>query len=69
MEEDGKHKHKSRICTHGNRDIIKDDMRKDSPTAPFNVTRMMLALTAFFPLKMGVVEIIGSYMQSGPIKR
>lgn len=47
-DEKGEHRLKARICPHGNKDAMKDGIRKDSATAQFNVIRMMLAMTTFF---------------------
>lgn len=60
---------KSRICTHGNRDRMKDDIRKDSSTAQFNVIRMTLSKATDMDDVLGHVEIRGAYIQSGPIQR
>lgn len=68
-EESGIRRLKARLCPHGNRDIMKDDIRKDSATAQFDVIRLMLTITTFLPMRIGVVDISGAYMQSGPIKR
>lgn len=68
-EETGEHRLKARICPHGNKDHMKDYVRKDSATAQFNIIRLMLTMTTFFTMRMGVVDISGAYMQSGPIKR
>lgn len=68
-DEDGQHKMKARICPHGNRDDLKDDIRKDSATAQFHVIRLLLSIAATLGMRLGVVDISGAYMQSGPIKR
>lgn len=68
-DEAGRHRLKARICPHGNKDAMKDEIRKDSATAQFNVIRLMLAMATFFPMRLGVIDISGAYMQSGPIKR
>lgn len=67
--EQGEHRMKARICPHGNRDDRKNDIRKDSATAQFDVIRFMLALVTFLPMQLGAVDISGAYMQSGPIRR
>lgn len=48
---------------------MKDDVRKDSVTAQFDVIRLMLTLVTFMSLRLGLVDISGAYMQSGPIRR
>lgn len=68
-EESGRHRLKARIVPHGNKDRMKDQVRKDSATAQFNIIRLMLAISSFFPMRLGVIDISGAYMQSGPIKR
>lgn len=68
-EEDGKLRLKARICPHGNRDAMKDGIRKDSATAQFDVIRLMLSLATILSFNLGVVDVSGAYMQSGPIKR
>lgn len=57
------------ICPHGNRDVMKNDVRNDSATAQFDVIRLMLSVTAILPFRIGLVDISGIYMQSVPIKR
>lgn len=68
-EETVRHRLKSRIVPHLNRDRIQYDVRKYSTTAKFNNIRFMLAMTTFFPMRLGVVHISAVYMQSGPITR
>lgn len=68
-EEEGHHRLKARICPHGNRDHLKDDVRKDSATAQFHVIRLLLAIATTLHFLLGVIDISGAYMQSGPIKR
>lgn len=67
--EQGEHRMKARICPHGNHDDQKNDIRKDSATAQFDIIRFMLALVTFLPMELGAVDISGAYMQSGPIRR
>lgn len=68
-EEDKSMRLKARICPHGNRDIEKEDIRKDSATAQFDVIRLMLTILTFLPFSIGLVDIKGAYLQSGPIRR
>lgn len=69
VDEEGKMKLKARICPHGNRDIEKDDVRKDSATAQFDTIRMALSMSTRMSAVLGHVDIKGAYLQSGPIKR
>lgn len=69
MGETGTMRMKARICPHGNRDDQKDQIRKDSATAQFDVIRLLLAIVTLLPMRLGVLDISGAYMQSGPIKR
>lgn len=59
---------KAHIVPHGNRDRMKDDVRNFPVTAQLNIIRLMLSMTSFFPMRLGVVDISGAYMQSGPIR-
>lgn len=68
-DEQGKHTMKARICPHGNKDTMKDDIRKDSATAQYDAIRLLLSLTTFLSFRLGAADISGAYMQSGPIKR
>lgn len=60
---------KARICPHGNRDVEKDYVRKDSATAQYDVILLILAIVTFLPFRLGLVDIKGAYLQSGPIRR
>lgn len=68
-EETRQYRLKERIVPHGNKDSMKDEVRKDSGTAQFNVIRVMLAMTKLFLTRLGVVYISVEYMKSGPIRR
>lgn len=57
------------ILQHGNRDIEKDDIRKDSSTAQLDVLILMLTILTFLPFRIGIVDMKGEYLQSGPIRR
>lgn len=58
---------KARICPHGNRDKEKNDIRKDSSTNQFDVTRMSFSMSISMEAVQGHVDIKGAYMQIGPI--
>lgn len=60
---------KERTCPHGNLHDQKDDVRKDSVTAQLHFIRLLLALAAILKMRLGIVDIIGADMRSGPIKR
>lgn len=47
---------------------MRNSVRKDSATAQFDVIRMILTIVTFLPVRLGLVDISGAYMQSGPIK-
>lgn len=68
-EEDGSRRLKARLCPHGNRDQMKEDVRKDSATAQFHIIRLMLSLVVVLGFRIGVIDIKGAYLQSGEIKR
>lgn len=53
----------------GNRGHLKEDVREDSTTEKLNVIRMMLDLTTFYPMRMGIIFTSRSYIQSRPINR
>lgn len=59
----------ARICPHGNRDDMKVEIRKDSGTAQFDEIGLLLAISTLLPMSIGVIDISGSYKQSGPIDR
>lgn len=67
--EDGTMNLRARICPHGKRDDMKDDLRKDSTTAQFSVIRLLLSIATCSRVRLGLVYISGAYMQIGPIKR
>lgn len=69
VNEDGTLKLKARICPRGNRDELKDEVRKDSATAQFNVIRLILEIATYLQMRIGILDISGPYMQIGPIKR
>lgn len=68
-EEDGTMRLKARICPHGNHDTKKDNIKKDSSTAQFDIIRLMLSLLKFTGYRIGLVHTKGAYLQSGPIQR
>lgn len=63
------HSLKGRIVPDGNKDIEKEDIRKDSSTTQFHVIRLLLCLTTFIGFRIGLADIKGTYLQSGPIGR
>ena len=67
--EDGTRKLKARLVPHGNRDSQKDSVRSDSSAAGFSVIRLLLMLTIFLGFKMGILDVKGAYLQSGPCRR
>lgn len=68
-EEGGKMRLKARLCPHGNRDKMKNDIRKDSATAQFDVIRLFCSMAAVLQFRLGCLDIKGAYLQSGPIQR
>lgn len=60
---------KERVCHYGNKDDIKSDVRKDSATAQFDIIWLLLAIASTLPMRLGVVDMSGAYMKSGPINR
>lgn len=69
VDEAGGMRLKARICPHGNRDIMKDEVRKDSSTAQYDVIRTALSVATTMDAVLGHVDIKGAYLQSGPIQR
>lgn len=69
VDEKGGMKLKARICPHGNRDMLKDDVRKDASSAQFEVIRIAVSMATRMTGILGHVDIKGAYLQSGPIKR
>ena len=68
-DEEGKKVLKARIVPHGNHDAEKDEIRKDSSTAQLFVIRLLLSIVTFLGFLLGMADIKGAYLQSGPIKR
>lgn len=60
---------KARLCPHGNRDKMKNDVRKDSSTAQFDEILLLLSLASMLHFRLGCIDIKGAYLQSGPIRR
>lgn len=48
---------------------MKCDTRKESSTTQFDVVRIVLSLVTFTEFRVGIVDIKGAYLQSGPIYR
>lgn len=69
VSEDGKLKLKVRISPHGNREEMREDVRKDAAAAQSHVIRLILSIATCKDAKLGLLDISGAYMQSGPIKR
>lgn len=68
-EEHGILRLRARICPHGNHDDELEEVGKESATAQFDFSRLMLALTTMLSFRIGLVDIKGAYLQSGPIQR
>lgn len=66
-DEDGALLLKATILPYGNRNLMKDDVTKDSTTAHVHVIILMLAVIFMIPLRMGLIDISRAYLQSGPI--
>lgn len=66
--EDEIHSIKSWIFPHGNKDEKKENVMKYSATSQFDSIKLLLSLTTFYSMRLGVVDIGGAYMQIGPIK-
>ena len=47
---------KARIVSHGNRDKQKDDSRKDSSTAEFDVIRLLLSVDTVLGLRLAIAR-------------
>lgn len=67
--EDGDNSMKVRIFPHGNKDDLRNGIRKDSSTGQYDVIRLLLSLATFMSMTLAVVDISGAYMESGPITR
>lgn len=68
-DEKGKKRLKARLCPHGNRDKMKDTIRKDSATAQFDVIRLICSIASILRMRLGCIDVKGAYLQSGPITR
>lgn len=67
-DEEGNKVQKARIVPHGNHDGEKDEIRKDSSTAQFFVIRILLFIVTFLGVRLGMADINGAYLKSGPMK-
>lgn len=67
-KENEKKRLKARLCPHGNREKMKDYVRKDSATAQLDVIRLFCNLATILGFRLGCLDIQGAYMQSGPIQ-
>lgn len=54
---------------HGNHDDEKHSIRKDSAIAQVNIVRLLPSLTTSLNYRLGMVDLKGAHLQSGPIKR
>ena len=68
-DEEGRKVLKARIVPHGNHDAEKDEIRKDLSTAQLFVIRLLLSIVTFLGFRLGMADIKGAYLQSGPVKR
>lgn len=68
VDERGPMKLKNRIGPHGNCDMQKDDVQKDSATAQFDVIRLALSMSTRMNAVLDHADIKGAYIQSGRIK-
>lgn len=69
QEENGKKRLKDSLCPHGNRDKMKNNIRKDSATAQFDVIRLFCSIATILNFRLGFLDIQKAYLQSGPIQR
>lgn len=60
---------KARICPHGNKDRMKSAVRKYSAMAQFDAIRILLSITTLMPIRLSIIDISDTYMQSVPINR
>lgn len=67
--EDGSRKLKARLVPHGNRDVERNSIRKDSSIAQFEVIRFLLFTVTPLGFWFSMADIQGAYLQSGPITR
>jgi hypothetical protein len=67
--EDGSYRLKCRLVPHGNRDKEKDALRKDSSTAQSSVMRLVLAIAMLHKFSVGSIDVVTTYLQSGPLPR
>lgn len=47
----------------------KKNIRKDSSTAQFDIIRILWMVVALLGFRLGMADIKGAYLQSGPIRR
>lgn len=60
---------KARLVLHGNRDVDKDNVRRDSASAELTVVRLVLALATLLGFSIATADVRGAYMQSGEAGR
>ena len=68
-QENGAKTLKARIVPDGNRDVEKHNIRKDSSTAQFDIIRILFMDVSLLGFRLGMADIEGAYLQSGPIRR
>lgn len=68
-DDDGDLKLKRRIVVHGNRDSEKDTVRSECAAADMPIVRLVLSLEAPMGFNFGTADIMGAFMQRGPIRR
>lgn len=64
-----KRKSKARLCTHGNRDQVKETIRNDAVAARSDVIGLMLSVATIVDVIIGCLDIKGAFLQSGPINQ
>ena len=68
-DETGNRELKARIVPHGTYDTERNEICKEASTAQRFVIRLLLSLVTFLGFRLGIIDIKGAYLQSGPIKR
>ena len=67
--EQDKLKLKCRLVPHGNKDVDKDEVRKDSATAQFSIIRLLLSLAVIFQFNIASLDVKSAYLQAGEFPR
>lgn len=64
LKEEGKMGLTERLFPHGNRNSMKEEVRKDSETAQLDIIDLLIGMNATLGLRLGCLDFKGAYLQS-----